>query len=442
MNHELLQRIDQEIENSRDALAQDTIKLIRINSVQADPLPGAPFGKGPKEVLDTVLEMGQEVGFHPTDYNVGVVSLSLKEGQPDLGIWLHGDVVPVGDGWIYPPFEGTQYKGCVIGRGATDNKGQLAAIFHLLKMFKNMGIQLRYNPALYVGSNEETGMEDLKAFLSQHTPPKLSLVPDSSFPVGYGGKGGMNIWFRSKRPLHDLTITAGAAETPGRAEAILCGKTFFAESPPRHAANPNPNGNMITRLMEQLLEEAAVAPEDRPVLQFFKDISLDINGKQFGIYIPSQVMRPLTVCAMSIVTQEGHPCLKVNIRYPVENTAEQIIEKYTQVAEQCGLELSKTKIGIKPYLLDPNQPVIQKLNAIANEITGSDEAPYTLGGGTYAHCLPNALAYGMSGNQIPKDFPAGHGGSHGKDEVVSLDRLQRAMKIYARALLALNEMDW
>ena len=27
-------------------------------------------------------------------------------------------------------------------------------------------------------------------------------------------------------------------------------------------------------------------------------------------------------------------------------------------------------------------------------------------------------------------------------ESVSLDRLQRAMKIYARALLALNEMEW
>ena len=32
--------------------------------------------------------------------------------------------------------------------------------------------------------------------------------------------------------------------------------------------------------------------------------------------------------------------------------------------------------------------------------------------------------------------------SRANDEVVSLARLQRAMKIYARALLALNEMDW
>ena len=136
MNQDLLQKIDQEIANSREALAQDTSRLIRIDSTQQVSAPGAPFGIGPKKVLDTVVEMGKAEGFYPTDYDVGVVSLSLKEGQPDLGIWLHGDVVPVDDDWIYPPFEGTLYKGThIIGRGATDNKGQLAAIFHLLKIF-------------------------------------------------------------------------------------------------------------------------------------------------------------------------------------------------------------------------------------------------------------------------------------------------------------------
>ena len=67
---------------------------------------------------------------------------------------------------------------------------------------------------------------------------------------------------------------------------------------------------------------------------------------------------------------------------------------------------------------------------------------YTLGGGTYAHKLPNALAFGMDGNKKPEDFPQGHGGAHGVDECVSLERLQRAMRIYARALLALNDMEW
>ena len=191
MNETILHQIDQAIEAVRADLQEDVIKLVGIKSVKGDPQPGAPFGDGPKKVLDTVLEMGCGEGFYPTDYEVGVVSLSLKEGRPDLGIWLHGDVVPEGEGWNYPPYDATPYKGCIIGRGATDNKGQLCAIFHLLKIFKKLEIPLNYNPALYVGSNEENGKHDVKAFCGKYTPPRLSLVPDASFPVGYGGMGGL-----------------------------------------------------------------------------------------------------------------------------------------------------------------------------------------------------------------------------------------------------------
>ena len=48
----------------------------------------------------------------------------------------------------------------------------------------------------------------------------------------------------------------------------------------------------------------------------------------------------------------------------------------------------------------------------------------------------------MNGCKPPEDFPKGRGGAHGIDETVSLDRLQRAMRIYARAMLALNDMEW
>jgi len=65
-----------------------------------------------------------------------------------------------------------------------------------------------------------------------------------------------------------------------------------------------------------------------------------------------------------------------------------------------------------------------------------------LSGGTYGHRLPNAYVYGMNGCLPPDDFPKGTGGAHGVDESVSLDRLERAMRIYARALLRLNETQW
>lgn len=451
MMESLLDKIDREIEMSDGLLRQDIARLIGIKSVKGISFTGAPFGIGPQRMLETVLEMGEKAGFYSNDYKVGVVSLAMKEGQPDLGIWLHGDVVPEGEGWQYPPFHATEYEDCIIGRGATDNKGQLCAVFHLLKIFKEQGISLKYNPALYVGSDEESGMrdmtgipgnEDAKGFCNVCTPPRLSLVPDSSFPVGYGGKGVMTATFRSKKPLRNLIITAGQAHTPGKAVATVYGKSFIANSPPRHTANPDPNGNMITMLMERLLEREETAAEDRPVLEFFKMVSTDIHGDRFGINVKTETMKPLTVFAKEINTVDGYPDLTVNIRYPIEITYGEIVKQLASVAETYGLALVDAKNTIKPYLLDPEQPVIKTLNQIANEITGEEKTPYTLSGATYAHVLPNALAFGMDGCKKPAGFPTGRGAAHGVDELVSIERLKRAMRIYARALLALNEMEW
>lgn len=437
-----LEQIDKAIEVSRGALTQDIIKLVGIKSVKGEPLPGAPFGVGPRAVLDAVLELGKQQGFYPVEHTDGVISLSLKEGQPDLGIWLHGDVVPEGVGWDYDPYQATEYKGCIIGRGATDNKGQLCAIFHLLKIFKELGVELSYNPALYVGSNEETGMKDIPPFLEKCTPPRLSLVPDSGFPVGYGGRGGMSLTFRSKRPLRGIQLIAGQDEDPSKAVAKVYGKTIITHSPPRHSASPDPNGNMITRLMERLLEENMADAEDRPVLEFFKMVSLDTHGEHLGINVQTEEMRPLTVFAQRIDDMDGCAALTVNIRYPIGITYEEIVERAGTIAQKYELMIFDAESRIKPYLLDKTWPVITRLAEIANEVTGEQKKLYTLGGGTYAHKLPNALVFGMDGNKKPEDFPQGHGDAHGVDECVSIERLQRAMRIYARALLALNDMEW
>ncbi len=451
MNKNVLIQIDQAIERSMADLKRDLVKLINIKSVKGLPFSGAPFGAGPQRMLDIMLQMGKDEDIYTTDYNTGVISLALKEGQPDLGIWLHGDVVPAGQGWLWPSFDATEYKSCIIGRGATDNKGQLCAIFHLLKIFKDLDVELNYNPALYVGSDEESGMHDLtgipenkdaQGFVNVCKPPRMSLVPDSSFPVGYGGKGAMIATFRSKTPLKGLQITAGQEQSPGKAVATVYSKTFIANSPPRHAANPDPNGNMITMLMERLLELEETAAENRQALEFFKMVSLDIHGEQFGINVKTETMKPLTVFAKSINTVDGYPDLTVNIRYPIEITFGDIVKHLTAVGEEYGMALVDAQSIVKPYLLDPQNPVIAKLTGIANEITGEEKAPYTLSGATYAHVLPNALVFGMDGCKKPESFPKGHGGAHNADELVSLERLERAMKIYARALLALNDMEW
>ncbi len=469
MYSDLISTIDKQIEASTDQIAADTARFVSINSAQGAPEAGAPFGKGPRAVLDAVLTMGREAGFACADYGVGVVSVALKDAPPDLGIWLHGDVVPVGDGWAFPPFSATLRGGCIIGRGAADNKGQLAAIFNLFKIFRSLGVSLNYNPAIYVGSNEETGMRDMfgvagnpdaKGFLQVATPPKLSLVPDGSFPVGYGGKGGLNLTLRSRTKLHGLVLTAGQDDSPERADAVFdraevvgdlpnCkvrtegGKTVVSSSSlPRHGANPDPNGNMITQLCAALLDADLAHKDDAYILDFCKRISKDVRGDALGIRTDHEMMGPLTVFAKRIDCVDGYCDLHLNLRYPLGITYEEIVERTTRAAEEAGFCLQNAVRGVDPYLRDAESGVVKLLAAVANGVDGADRKPYSMSGATYAHCLPNAYVYGASANQPPADFPAGKGGAHGIDEAVSLARLKIAMKIYARALLKLEEIEW
>lgn len=467
MDSEIIFKIDSMIEASREKLVRDTIRLVNIKSVMGDPMPEAPFGRGPKAVLDEIMRLGQDMGLYGIDYGVGVVSLSYYDAPIDVGIWLHGDVVPEGDGWSFSPYDAVEYGECVIGRGSADNKGQLAAIYNLLLIFKELGIKLKYNPAIFVGSDEECGMRDIigmeenpeaKGFLAVAKPPRLSLVPDGGFPLGYGGKGGLTLTLQSRKSFENMTFTAGKSEAPGTAEAELFGfsvcstldkcdvfidgnRTVVSSySPPCHGAHPDPNGNMITQLSAALIGAHSLGEKNERILEFLHLCSLDTQGKALGIYTKNEEMGELSVFAKAVKCVDGIPSIVLNIRYPIGITFEEIIEKITRVADEWDFVPCDVKRGVNAYTVPHDTPIPKMLTTIANEVYKTDAAPFTMGGGTYAHRLPNAFVYGSASNRAPADFAKGRGGAHGVDEAVSIPRLILCMKTYARALLSLDLM--
>ncbi len=463
----LLTKIDSLIEEYTPSLVEDTIRLVNIKSVLGEPSPNAPFGTGPRAVQDEFLKMASGIGLSTKDYGVGFVSGAMGDGKIDLGIWLHGDVVPEGTGWKFEPYNAVQYKDCIIGRGANDNKGQIAAIFNLFKIFKELGIALRYNPAIFVGSNEETGMKDLvgdpemgiKGFLDLYNPPRLSLVSDGPFPIGYGGKGSVQITFRSKSPLTSFTFEAGTPADTGGATAIfdnaiipehLEGCTVsngektrvYSFSPPRHGARPVPGGNMITVLSSALLSTNALTESEKQSLEFFRILSKDIYGEEMGISCDHAEMGKLTVFVKEIRTVNSYAEVTLNIRYPLGISCDKIVGDALAFAMDYGFELHLYKKGTSPYIMPKEGQVFNLLYETAKDVMCEECSPVVLSGGTYAHRLPNAYVYGLNGNLPPDDFAPGVGLSHGVDEAVSLTRLKRGMRIYARALLALNDIEF
>lgn len=81
----------------------------------------------------------------------------IGTGSPVFLVACHLDVVPAGNGWDNDPFEARVINGRVYGRGANDNKGQMASMMVLAKFLKQIETRLKGQFILVGAADEECG---------------------------------------------------------------------------------------------------------------------------------------------------------------------------------------------------------------------------------------------------------------------------------------------
>ncbi len=81
----------------------------------------------------------------------------IGTGKPELLVVCHLDVVPAGSGWDRDPFNAYILNERVYGRGATDNKGQMATMMVLAKFLKQNEFLLKGKFILAGAADEELG---------------------------------------------------------------------------------------------------------------------------------------------------------------------------------------------------------------------------------------------------------------------------------------------
>ena len=77
--------------------------------------------------------------------------------------------------------------------------------------------------------------------------------------------------------------------------------------------------------------------------------------------------------------------------------------------------------------MDKNGKVIKTLIEAFREVTGIEEGPTVIGGGTYARAMPNIVAFGPI-------IPGHPCTEHMKNEHISEEDFESALKIYTLAL--------
>lgn len=482
MDRKLYRKIDAWFEAHREELIRDIIRLVRIPSV-SDPASGTvPFGAACRRAMDEMLEIGREHGFvtENYDYYVGRIGSAEKNWDNMIGFWNHLDVVPVGNGWEYEPFEPVFKEHFLIGRGAQDNKGPAIGMLYVMQCLRELSVPMKHELSLFVGCDEERGMEDLAWYAAHHPCPAMSMIADSGFPVCYGEKGILEGQMAACREWSDAVVSCSGGSAgnmiPDRACAVFRqdknleealrkhledrgkdkpavsikrtneGLEVTAEGTAKHSAFPEGSCNAIHELAAFLEEIQELGETDRTLFETLAFLSEEYYGANTGISYEDEVSGK-TTCAATVLTMDGRrPVLHLNIRYAITDDPDRIQDGLRRAAKEQGMDW-KTERDSRPNYFPREHPAVALLTDLYNEMTEEKTESFVMGGGTYARKLPNAFAYGVGGmRETDEDVQAkkrlflpGHGGAHEPDEGLNVRQLLEALKIYAMSVAALND---
>ena len=455
-------------ENFQDTL-KDIQKIIKIKTVKEESTDGAPFGLGIKKGLEETLKIAQDLGFKTVNLDNYIGYAEFGEGEEYIGILGHIDVVPEGEHskWSVPPFSGEIVERNIISRGALDNKGPIISALHSMKALKESIPTFNHRVRIIFGTNEESGDEDIKYYLSKEKAPKYAFTPDGQFPVVFSEKGIYTFSFKDsflKEDTSILDIVGGTRSNvvPEEAKVYLKKDLFqkvlkelesfknssckfevlekenyleiICKGIPAHASSPHRGINPITWLFRFLNEVISEKDSLKRFVNFMdKVVGVETDGRGLDIKTENEETGDLTLSCgiVKVMTQEKKSSIyvKFNIRYPVTTNEKQLDATLDKVGKDNEVEFIKENHNA-PLYFSKEHPLVKKLQKVFKDITDRDDKPVALGGGTYAKLMPNTVAFGPN-------FKEFRGNPHGFDEKMDIDMLKQGMLMYALGVLEL-----
>lgn len=488
----LQMRVDwkQRAEAYRDEFVNTLESLLTINSVEdmSTASEGKPFGEGVAEALSFMLERGKRDGFVTKNLEGYVGFLEYGEGDEEVGVLAHIDVVPAGEGWKTPPFSPDVRDGRIYARGAIDDKGPLLAAFYALKIVRDSGLPLKRRIRLIIGTDEESGWLCMDKYAELERIPEIGFSPDGDFPIIHAEKGQINpvlILDREKEsfdtfstePITWQLVMFRSGErinmVPDRAVArvmLLRGKesnkelehifdqvknsyeqylhinsikgsinqekdivTFSLEGKAAHGSEPY-NGLNAGLLLAQFLFKFPFTGKGAAFLKLLATtLWEDDYGEKLGLACEDTVSGKLTVNP-GVLAYDQHTgaVVKLNIRYPATISVDERIARLRERVRELGWHVRELRSS-KAHYVPAHDPVIQTLQRVYEEQTGEAATLLSVGGATYAKLMKRGVAFGAV-------FPGKKMTAHERDEYAEIDDLVKAMSIYAQAMYELANL--
>ncbi|MEH7500662.1 dipeptidase PepV [Neobacillus drentensis] len=461
-----------EVEKRKQSLIKDTQDLLHIKSLldEENTTADAPLGKGVKEALDFMLNLGAKDGFIPK--NVGNLAghLEFGEGGELLGILCHVDVVPEGDGWSSDPFGAEIRDGKIFARGALDDKGPTMAAYYAMKIVKDLGLPLKKRVRMIIGIDEESNWRCVEHYFKHEEMPTLGFAPDADFPIINAEKGIADFDMVQKKSPQE------AAESNVKVVNFTSGKRYNMVPDYAHATilikeKPEETVEKFTNFMKEyeldhghdiqngelILEVKGVSAHgmepkngknaglflaeflskqelDAKATHYFQFVSRyffnDSRGVNLGVAYSDDISGELTINPGKLsYTDESGGRIGMTCRYPVTNKMESTRALLEDLLLKEGFVIDNFSDS-KPHHVDEQEFLIQTLKKVYEEQTGDKAELIAIGGGTYARSLKAGVAFGPL-------FPGRPDIAHQKDEYMYIEDLLKATAIYAQAIYEL-----
>ncbi|OUN10561.1 Sapep family Mn(2+)-dependent dipeptidase [Flavonifractor sp. An91] len=451
----------------RQQLVEAISRLVRIRSVREEAQPGMPFGPGPAAALAEGLKLAEELGFSVKNYDNYVGTVDFNDQETQLHILCHLDVVGEGTGWtVTEPYEPIEVDGMLYGRGTDDDKGPVAAVLLAMQAVKDLGVPLKKNVRLLLGTDEESGSEDIAYYYSKEPYAPCTFSPDGEFPV-------INLEKGSYKPVFTKTWAAESATPrvkefhggfrinvlPPEAECVVAGLSAEAAQPycdkaaaetgvtyvltergddlhilckgkGAHASTPEEGVNAITGLIHLLCALPLAKVGSTAALHALNALFPhgDCAGKALGIAQADEMSGPLTLAFSLLELNDTGLSGQFDSRVPVcanEDNCKAVTEaafaKFGFTAEG-GMQA--------PHYTPADTPLVSTLLKCYEQYSGRKGECLAIGGGTYVHDIPGGVAFGCA-------MPGFNGNMHGADEHTCIADQLTAAKIFAQAIIDL-----
>lgn len=441
--------ISKKIDELQEEILKGIQESVAIDSVKGEPEEGAPYGKGPKAALEQALALGEKLGFRTKNVGNRAGWIEFGDGEEMVAVLGHLDVVPLGQGWKYPPLGGEIHDGILYGRGVADDKGPTIGAIYALKAIRELGLPMDRRIRVIFGTDEENGSSCVKHYIeSGEEMPVAGFTPDAEYPCIFFEKGMSKFVIGKKKveegnvirfqggtaanvvtPKCTLTVKGNleVEDMPGITVTRENGETRIdAEGCSAHGSTPQLGENAAIKLLEAVKNQ-----EFSGDFQKMKDFILEMlgretNGETLGICYQDEETGETTVNLGIVDYSDQGMELTLDIRYPKNGSASEIGEKVEQAAQKYGLEILEQEIT--PLLYVPkDSELIQKLMHVYHEMTGREEQPLAIGGGTYAKAFQNMVAFGPA-------FPGDPESIHQPNECISVEKLMESLKLEAAAM--------